>query len=169
MNDPQQTLDDENLAFVNKRSAEIGKELHLINMRFNGNFEKVAHEIGRILSEIEFTARILNEQVEFLLSEQKGNALVFEELHREHDEVLTEFAGRISELEGTEVVSEIQQDSIGVLTQRVNKLEKTSADGNISCHNRIKKLETAFTNATQKEAVEKSITLSMPKKGDTKL
>ncbi len=70
MNEPMKTLDDERLEYVNSRSVEIGKELFLINMRFNGDFAKVADEIGRILSEIEFTARILNEQVEHLLNVQ---------------------------------------------------------------------------------------------------
>ena len=140
MDQPQRTLDDEKLEFVNRRSAEIGKELHLINMRFNGNFEKVAYEIGRILSNIEFTTRILNEQVEHLLKAQESGAQSM------HDTV-EHFVLRCHELEER--------------TNKLNEADKLNSTCIDALDNRIKRLETAPEAQSEKPQI------SMPK-GDTK-
>lgn len=146
MNESQQTLDEEKLQYITDRSEEVGRELHLINLRFDGNFEKVAHEIGRILAELEFTAKILNEQVEHLLNAHESGAQSMRD-GTDH------FTFRCDE----------HQDSISVLTQRINRLEVTGVAAAEAVHNQISELEAAVKPQPEKTSIP-----LMPKKGDTK-
>ena len=120
MDQPQRTLDDEKLEFVNRRSAEIGHELHLINMRFSGNFEKVAHEIGRILSEIEFVVRILNEQVEHLLKSHESGA---KSMRDSVEHFTFRCDGLAEKVDRLEAIDHLNDTCIGDLNDRIIKLE----------------------------------------------